>query len=103
VRLPSIPPHCSQGYHIYYLVLPSLEMRQKLAAHLAKRDIAAVFHYTPLHRSRMGHTLGGDQHPCPVTERVSDSLLRLPFYLDLSGEDQQRVIEEIRGFFGHRV
>jgi len=99
VRLPTIPPHCSQGYHIYYLVLPSLETRQKLIAHLARRDIAAVFHYTPLHRSRMGQSFGADQQPCPVTERVSDSLLRLPYYLDLAVDDQERVVDEIRRFF----
>ena len=102
VRLPTIPPHCEQGYHVYYLVLPSLEMRQDLIAHLAAREIAAVFHYTPLHLSRMGQALGGAPDSCPVTARVSDRLLRLPFYLDLSVEDQQRVIDEIRRFFGQQ-
>lgn len=102
VRLPTIPPHCIQGYHVYYIVLPSMEMRQELIAHLAQREITAVFHYTPLHLSRMGQLLGGTADACPVTEQVSDRLLRLPFYLDLSADDQQRVIDEIRSFFGHR-
>jgi len=103
VRLPTIPPHCVQGYHVYYLVLPSMEMRQDLIAYLAQREIAAVFHYTPLHTSSMGRSLGGTAEACPVTEQVSDRLLRLPFYLDLSTADQQRVIDEVRNFFDDRA
>ena len=99
VRLPTVPTHCEQGYHVYYLVLPSLERRQQLIEYLRQREIAAVFHYTPLHLSRMGRTLGGDEQPCPVTERVSECLLRLPYYLDLTEQDQQRVIDAVRGFF----
>jgi len=102
VRLPTVPPHCEQGYHVYYLVLPSLETRQELIAYLAKREITAVFHYVPLHLSSMGRTLGSAPDACPVTEQVSDRLLRLPFYLDLSGDDQQRVIDTIREFFERR-
>jgi dTDP-4-amino-4,6-dideoxygalactose transaminase len=99
VRLPTVPAHCDQGYHIYHIVLPSLERRQALIAHLKQRGIAAVFHYTPLHRSRIGLALGGEAYPCPVSERVSDCLLRLPFYNDLSEADQQRVIDEVKAFF----
>jgi dTDP-4-amino-4,6-dideoxygalactose transaminase len=99
VRLPSVPGHCEQGYHVYYLLLPSPERRQQLIEHLKQREIAAVFHYTPLHLSRMGRAFGGDQQPCPVTERVSDCLLRLPYYLDFTDEDQQRVVDALREFF----
>ena len=99
VRLPTIPPHCKQAYHIYYMVLPSLQLRQRLIEHLKRSDIVAVFHYVPLHGSRMGLSLDGAEARCPVTERVSDRLLRLPFYLDLAEEAQQRVIDEVRAFF----
>jgi dTDP-4-amino-4,6-dideoxygalactose transaminase len=100
VQLPTVPHHCRQGYHMYYLILPSLDQRQAFIKYLEQRGIYAVFHYTPLHLSRMGRSLGGAEGQCPVTERVSETLVRLPFYLDLSIEDQQRVLEGIRGFFG---
>jgi len=99
VRLPVVPAHCRQAWHIYYLLLPSLEQRDAFIAHMRQAGIMAVFHYTPLHRSRMGRLLGGETAECAVTERVSDRLVRLPFYLDLSAEDQQRVIDEIRRFY----
>jgi dTDP-4-amino-4,6-dideoxygalactose transaminase len=98
VRLPIIPAHCEQPFHLFYLLLPSLEKRQALIAHLRAAGILAVFHYLPLHLSDMGRRFGGREGDCPVTEAVSDRLLRLPFYTGLSEGDQQRVVETILAF-----
>jgi dTDP-4-amino-4,6-dideoxygalactose transaminase len=98
VRLPVIPPHCRQSYHLYHLLLPDLRTRQALIDHLRARGIYAVFHYAPLHVSRVGLRYGGHPGQCPVAERVGDTLLRLPFYFDLTPSDQDRVIEEILRF-----
>ena len=95
VQLPQIPLHCEQTYHLFYLVLPSPEHRQDLMAHLRAHGIASTWHYLPLHLSEMGRRFGGRKGECPVTEAVSERLLRLPFYTDLTAEDQQRVIETI--------
>ena len=46
----------------------------------------------------MGQRLGGRPGQCPVTEEVSDRLLRLPFYKDLTEEDQMRVIGAVLEF-----
>jgi dTDP-4-amino-4,6-dideoxygalactose transaminase len=48
----------------------------------------------------MGRSLGGIEGSCPVTEEMSARLLRLPFYKDLTEDDQSRVIEAIRDFPG---
>lgn len=98
VRLPVIPHECDQSYHMFYMLLPSLEQRQALIAHLRSHGILAVFHYLPLHLSSMGSKFGGYPGECPVTERVSDQLLRLPFFNDLSATDQLRVIEAVLKF-----
>jgi dTDP-4-amino-4,6-dideoxygalactose transaminase len=97
-QLPSVPPECDQSYHMFYLLLPSLDVRQALIAHLNSFSINSVFHYLPLHLSEMGRKLGGRKGDCPVTEDVSDRLLRLPFYTGLSKEDQARVIAAIIDF-----
>ncbi len=98
VQRPTIPAHCDQAYHMYYLLLPSLEARTALIAHLRKRGILAVFHYLPLHLSEMGKKYGGRDGDCPVAEQASDRLLRLPFFNDLSEEGQEKVIEAVREF-----
>jgi dTDP-4-amino-4,6-dideoxygalactose transaminase len=98
VRMPVVPTHCTQSYHMFYLLLPTLDDRQRLIAHLKANDILSVFHYLPLHLSDMGRRFGGKEGDCRVTEDVSDRLLRLPFYNDLDELDQERVIEAIRSF-----
>lgn len=98
VRTPYIPTHCEQTYHMYYLICPSLEIRQNLIEHLKSNHVHSVFHYLPLHVSDMGKIYGGEKGDCPVTEDVSDRLLRLPFYTELSENDQNRVIELIQSF-----
>lgn len=96
VRLPVVPSHCKQPYHMFYLLLPSLEHRQGLIDHLKAQGILAVFHYLPLHLSDMGRKNGGLPGDCPVSQDVSDRLLRLPFYNDLSEADQERVCAAIK-------
>jgi dTDP-4-amino-4,6-dideoxygalactose transaminase len=98
VRLPIVPADCGQAYHMFYLLLPSLAARQGLIAHLKRRGVLAVFHYLPLHLSEMGRRFGASAGDCPVTEQVSDRLLRLPFYTGLSESDQARVVEAVREF-----
>lgn len=95
VRLPVVPAHCEQPYHMFYLLLPSLAERQALIAYLKARRILSAFHYVPLHLSPMGLQFGGRPGMCPVTEDVSDRLLRLPFYTELSEDDQAEVISAI--------
>ncbi len=97
-RLPVVPAHTSQSFHMFYVLLPSLAARSRLIEHLRGKGILAVFHYLPLNVSPMGQRYGGRVGQCPVTEDVSDRLLRLPFYNDLTPEEQGEVIGEIASF-----
>jgi dTDP-4-amino-4,6-dideoxygalactose transaminase len=98
VRLPIIPPECEQSYHMFYVIMPSLESRQALISHLAGLGILAVFHYLPLHLSPMGLRFGGHQGDCPVTEDLADRLLRFPFFNGMSSSEQAQVIDAVRAF-----
>lgn len=98
IQLPHIPDHCQQAYHMYYLLLPDLDSRQRLIKHLKENGILSVFHYLPLHLSDMGIKFGGKKGDCPVTESVSDRLLRLPFYNTLTTGQQDQVINTITNF-----
>jgi dTDP-4-amino-4,6-dideoxygalactose transaminase len=67
VRRPIIPDYCQQAYHMYYVLLPSLDVRTRLMDYLKQRGILSVFHYLPLHLSDMGLKFGGQHGDCPVT------------------------------------
>jgi dTDP-4-amino-4,6-dideoxygalactose transaminase len=98
VKLPTIPAHTEQAYHMFYMLLPDLDTRQRFITYLRERGIYSVFHYLPLHLSDMGQKYGGRPGDCPVTEAVSDCLVRLPFHNVLSGSEQEMVIDAIFEF-----
>lgn len=98
VDQPFVPGHCDQAYHMYYLITPSLQYRTALIEHLKQAGILAVFHYLPLHLSAMGQKLGGEPGMCPVSENMSDRLLRLPFYNTLTESQQEEIVHVIRRF-----
>ena len=98
VRLPYVPGHCEQAYHMFYLLLPNLDLRQKFIGYLRERGIYSVFHYLPLHLSDMGKKIGGGEGNLPVTENISDRLVRLPFHNGLTSDEQEQVIDVLQTF-----
>jgi dTDP-4-amino-4,6-dideoxygalactose transaminase len=98
VELPIIPAHTEQTFHMFYLLLPTLDLRQKFIKYLRGLGIQSVFHYLPLHLSDMGKQFGGKPGDCPITEDISDRLVRLPFHNGLSNSEQEQTIEAILDF-----
>ncbi|MFC2150231.1 dTDP-4-amino-4,6-dideoxygalactose transaminase [Calditrichota bacterium] len=99
VRLPYCPDDCSHNAHMFYLILNDNHTRDDLLAYLKTVGINAVFHFVPLHSSPMGVRMGNAPGTLPVTEDLSERLLRLPCYYDLSEEAQLRIIEEVFRYF----
>jgi len=97
-QLPFVPENCENPYHMFHLLLNSPAERDHLINHLQARKINAIFHYQPLHRSRMGQALGSRRNDCPVATSVSERLLRLPFYNDMTEGEQSQVVAAVRSF-----
>lgn len=98
IHLPIVPHHCEQSYHMFYLIMPSLTDRQKLISHLRDRGVTSPFHYQPLHLSPKSLEVTNKVAFCPVTETVSDRIIRLPFYNNLSVGKLDRVVNEVMSF-----
>lgn len=98
VQLPYVPAECESAHHLFYVVMPTLAARQGLIAHLGARGILATFHYVPLHQSAMGRTLGYQPGDFPVSEQISDRLVRLPFFTDMSDNDIAEVVAAVCQF-----
>ena len=97
-RLPVVPDHTDQTYHMFYVLMKTGEDRDRLMAHLRQAGMQSVFHYLPLHLSKMGQSFGGKKGDCPVTESVSERLLRLPFYNTLTKGELTRVVDAMEKF-----
>lgn len=99
VTRPYIPDECEQNAHMYYLILRSLEERTKFIDYLKEKGIMAVFHYVPLHSSPAGIKYGRYLGGMKITNMVSDQLVRLPLFYDLTDEEQEYVINSVLSFF----
>jgi dTDP-4-amino-4,6-dideoxygalactose transaminase len=98
VTMPSVPQYAAHPSHLFALLMPTAAARTALIEHLGAQGILAVFHYIPLHLSPMGQRFGGAPGDCPVTEDISERLVRLPFYSDLTRDEQTTVIDTVTSF-----
>jgi dTDP-4-amino-4,6-dideoxygalactose transaminase len=92
-RLPTIPPDREQAYHMFYVLLPDAETRDRGLAGMRDQGVLATFHFVPLHNSPGGRRFAARDVPCPVSERVSARLLRLPFYTELTSAEAEEVVD----------
>ncbi len=98
VRRPIIPAECSNNAHMFYLLHNDLQTRTDFIAYLKENEVAAPFHYIPLHSAPAGQKFCRTPYPMPVTDKVSETLVRLPLYYDLSVAEQDKVIALCREF-----
>jgi len=99
LQLPFILDDCCSNGHMFYIITRSLEERTKLTEFLKERGIMAVFHYVPLHSSPAGKLHGRAYRTLDVTKKVSDCLLRLPLYYEMTNNDVHSVTKSIRDFY----
>ena len=99
VRLPTISPECECNRHMFYILLRDEGTRDALMNYLKSNGVLAIFHYLPLHLSRIGRSMGYREGDFPVTESTSGRLLRLPFYFELKREEQAEIVGLIKKFF----
>ena len=99
IELPYIPEECAHNAHMFYIKTKDMEERKTLISYLKERDIAAVFHYVPLHSAPAGLRFGRFHGEDRYTTKESERLLRLPMYYNLSESDQQKVIDAVHGFY----
>lgn len=98
LQLPSSPAYRANG-HIFYVLTRTPQERTTMIRHLAQNNINAVFHYVPLHDSPAGSRLGRAVGDLPVTQNISERLLRLPLYSEMSHDHVLRVANAIETFF----
>jgi dTDP-4-amino-4,6-dideoxygalactose transaminase len=88
LRRPVIPAGCAHNGHIYHVLLPTAQDRDRVLRALNDGGIQATFHYVPLHLSPKGASAGRVAGRLPHTEDLAHRLLRLPLWV---GVDVQRV------------
>lgn len=93
LRRPVIPAQCQHNAHMYYILIPDAAHRQFILDSLKAQHINAVFHYVPLHSSPAGQQFGRVNGALSNTESLSERLIRLPLWVGISQQQQDRIID----------
>ena len=95
LRRPIIPVECDHNAHLYFLILPKGVDRRDLLKELSDQEISCLFHYVPLHDSPAGKKFARVHEALPVTEEMSERLIRLPLWVGIPSSDQEVVVEAL--------
>lgn len=95
----TVPESTQTNYHIYYILCETQKERSELMETLSEAGISIAPHYRPLHSSSMGQEYGYETGDCPITERVADTLLRLPIHTNMTEDDARHVTEAISSYY----
>lgn len=98
--LPFVPNYCEEPSHMFYMLMPNLDTRTRFIQSMKSQNVLCVFHYLPLHLSDMGLKFGGKPGDCPVTEDLSDRLVRMPLFYDLTDSELDYIVETAHAFKG---
>ena len=92
---PSIPSHCYHNAHIYYLLLSDENQRDGFIKFMKSKGVNCVFHYIPLHSSKLGKRMGRSNN-ISITDNIAGRLVRLPIWL---GVDKFKVVKTVQDYF----
>lgn len=100
LRRPIVPAHCRHNGHLYYVLLPQGAERSAVLGKLRQAEIQAVFHYVPLHSAPAGRHFGRAHGDLSRTTDLSERLIRLPFWIGLREQHQQRICDTLGTILG---
>ena len=100
IEQPVVPEGCVHNAHMYYIKVKDLNTRSSLFDAMKEQGILTAWHYIPLHSAPAGLKYGRFHGEDVYTTKESDRLLRLPLYDGLAKEDQTKVLDAVRAFFG---
>ena len=98
IKIPIIPKYASNNGHMFYISVQDLIVRNKLIEELKNKNISVVFHYMSLHSSEY-YRIKHDNRVLENSDYYSDSLIRLPFYYDLTCNEINYICSVINNFF----
>lgn len=97
VRLPKLKGNQKQVFYVFNILA---EDRDGLAEHLSKHEIGySIYYPKPLHLQKAFQDLGYKKGDFPVAEMVSESIIALPIYPEISQEEIEYVCHTIRSYY----
>jgi len=100
ITLPNPPEGFDHIYQMYTIRLDNKKTRDALHEHLSKKRIFSKVYFTPIHMMPFYmQKFGNRKSSLPVTEKISEQVLTLPMYPNMTVEEKDYLIESIAEFF----
>lgn len=97
IRFPKIKGDQSPVYYVFNILA---EKRDELASFLKENEIGSSIYYPiPLHMQKCFSYLGHKKGDFPVAEKISQEILALPIYPEITEEEVDFVCETIKKFY----
>lgn len=94
------PVELEGNYHIYHQYVVRCEKRDALMAFLAEEGITSrVYYPLSLHLQKCFSFLGGREGDFPAAEELPGQVLALPMFPELTGEEQEWVVDSMVRFY----
>lgn len=103
IRRPIIPENCQHNAHMFYLLFNDLKTRTNFIDYLKSNNIICPFHYIPLHSAPAGLKYGKTYGELKITDKISDTLVRMPLFYDLSEEAMHKILSCADKFFAKEI
>ncbi|MGH2898255.1 MAG: dTDP-4-amino-4,6-dideoxygalactose transaminase [Solirubrobacteraceae bacterium] len=95
LRRPVVPDGAVHNAHLYRLMLADRVARDRVIATLAADEVAAYFHYVPLHSAPAGVRFGRAHGSMEVTDAAAAQIVRLPLWVGMTLGDVARVAQGV--------
>jgi perosamine synthetase len=94
-----IPGH-ENIYQMYSILLPNKQIRDLLHDFLTEKRIFSKVYFTPIHlTSFYDNSIKIPDRDLPITEKISNQVLTLPLYPNMTDEEKNFLVETIDEFF----
>ena len=88
------------AYHLFAIIFKNDLIARKFKIFLQNNNIAATFHYVPLHKSKMGRLYRVKK--LKITENIYKRIVRIPFFCGLKKFELKKIENTIYKFFKNK-
>ncbi len=97
---PNVPKGHEHIYQMYTIRLKNQKLRDGLHDFLIKKQIFSKIYFSPIHTTSFyKRKFPTDNTLLPITEKISEEVLTLPMYPNMTNEEKNFLIDSISEFF----
>ena len=100
IKTPISPPGYEHIYQMYTIRLPNQSIRENLQKYLKEKKIFSKVYFNPIHLTDYYmEKFSTKKGMLPVTEKISEQVLTLPIYPNMTSEEKEYLCDSVLEYF----